>query len=231
RALPTPPPLQSAALPPAELVPLAAVDSPPLRSLVVNANQDSDNHTSELLLRHIGNREPTSGDVAASGRQHLTTFLQHRGIAASAFWVADGSGLSRQNRITPQALTQLLQTEAHNQDLRQSLAIAGQSGTLKRRLRHLNVRGKTGTLTGVAALAGYLETPTGDIPFSIFLNQSPATHAQNRAIVDEITNLIAQVQRCASLPPPLSPSAPTTEPAPPATPTPGPEPTILPAAP
>ncbi|MGQ9866687.1 MAG: D-alanyl-D-alanine carboxypeptidase/D-alanyl-D-alanine endopeptidase [Pseudanabaenaceae cyanobacterium] len=230
RALPTPPPLQAPS-PPPPLEPLAAIVSNPVRHLVAIANQDSDNHTAELLLRHIGNRGATPLEAAESGRQRLVIFLAERGLDPQAFSVADGSGLSRQNRITPRALTQLLQTEAANPDFRQSLAVAGQSGTLKNRLRHLNLQGKTGTLTGAATLAGYLTTPAGDIPFSVFLNQSPATPAQNRAIVDEITNIMAQVQRCPSPPPPLPPFAPRMEPAPPATPTLDPAPTSLPDAP
>ncbi|MFQ3680573.1 MAG: D-alanyl-D-alanine carboxypeptidase/D-alanyl-D-alanine-endopeptidase [Pseudanabaenaceae cyanobacterium] len=230
RALPTPPPLHPPANP-VDLEPLAAVVSNPLRQIVGTANRDSDNHTAELLLRHLGNLEPGNGDVAEGGRQRLAVFLRTRGVDTHTVFVADGSGLSRQNRISPRALTQLLQAEAHNPDFRQSLAIAGQNGTLRNRLSNLQLQGKTGTLTGIAALAGYLQTPSGEAPFTIFLNQSPAPNAQNRAIVDTAAMLMARLQDCDPSPPPSPQPEPKTAPTPPATPEPDPAPTTLPAVP
>lgn len=116
----------------------------------------------------------------------------------------DGSGLSRQNWLTPNGLVTLLQQMVRTEHASlwwRSLPLAGRSGTLRQRLRNTaaqdRVWAKTGTLRGVVALAGYVE-PVQDRPlvFSIVLNQAGTTPLQLRSGLDRIVLLLAQLQAC-----------------------------------
>jgi serine-type D-Ala-D-Ala carboxypeptidase/endopeptidase (penicillin-binding protein 4) len=84
---------------------------------------------------------------------------------------------------------------------RNSLAIAGQSGTLKNRFRDTPVagrlRGKTGFLSGATALSGYLEAPDySPLVLSILINHFDQPLGEIQGAIDEIVNLLAQLQKC-----------------------------------
>jgi D-alanyl-D-alanine carboxypeptidase/D-alanyl-D-alanine-endopeptidase (penicillin-binding protein 4) len=102
------------------------------------------------------------------------------GFRDNDFNLDDGSGLSRQNRLTPALLTGLLSrmwSSKHGPTMLSLLAAAGEEGTLERRLTappyRGNVRAKTGYINGVGALSGYATTRAGtEIAFSILINDS-----------------------------------------------------------
>ena len=84
---------------------------------------------------------------------------------------------------------------------RQSLAVAGISGTLKRRFTNTsiqgNLSGKTGTLTGVGALSGYLNTQSGlPLVFSIIVNNSELENREIRQAIDELIAIVNRLDRC-----------------------------------
>ncbi|MFM7712956.1 MAG: D-alanyl-D-alanine carboxypeptidase, partial [Microcystis sp.] len=96
---------------------------------------------------------------------------------------------------------QILQLMAENPDYRRSLAIGGIDGTLTNRFRQTPLEGrlqaKTGTLTGVIALAGYLETADNQpLIFSITVNNSDKTATTLRNGIDEVILLLGQLKRC-----------------------------------
>ncbi|MDA0268777.1 MAG: D-alanyl-D-alanine carboxypeptidase/D-alanyl-D-alanine-endopeptidase [Cyanobacteria bacterium] len=156
-------------------------------------NRDSHNGYADDLLRRIG------------GQSAVQRVLTPLGINVDSYEQADGSGLSRRNRATPDALVTLLkamriQAEAGDIFYR-SLAVAGTSGTLRNRFRDTAVQGrlqgKTGTLNGVRALSGYLESSSyGTLVFSILINQPGQSGSVMLRAIDQIVLQAARVTPC-----------------------------------
>lgn len=189
---------------------LAFIESPPLSELVMEVNQKSNNLYTEVLLRSLGAnaglkiKTPQPENTAEAGLQVLKATLTELGVDPDTYQLGDGSGLSRQSLVSPQALVQTLRAMAfspHAQLYRSSLPIAGASGTLRGRFRETSaanaVQAKTGTLTGVSALSGYVANPEYEtLVFSIIVNQSDRSSSSLRQAIDEIVLLLTQVRRC-----------------------------------
>jgi D-alanyl-D-alanine carboxypeptidase/D-alanyl-D-alanine-endopeptidase (penicillin-binding protein 4) len=143
-------------------------------------------------------------DTGEIGLKELKTALTQLGVNPNSYILADGSGLSRHNLISPEALVQTLRFMANSPAAsiyRQSLPIAGESGTLKNRLNstpnRVILQAKTGTLSGVSALSGYIEVPDYEpLVFSIIVNQSDLSAASMRSATDEIVLLLNRLRRC-----------------------------------
>lgn len=187
---------------------LATVESPPLAELVRETNRESNNLYAEVLLRLLGkvtDKMPQQQeDTGEIGLKELKTALTQLGVNPNSYILADGSGLSRHNLISPEALVQTLRFMANSPAAsiyRQSLPIAGESGTLKNRLNstpnRVILQAKTGTLSGVSALSGYIEVPDYEpLVFSIIVNQSDLSAASMRSATDEIVLLLNRLRRC-----------------------------------
>jgi D-alanyl-D-alanine carboxypeptidase/D-alanyl-D-alanine-endopeptidase (penicillin-binding protein 4) len=124
--------------------------------------KNSDNLYAESMFYQLGAATGASPAKASHGRQMILKTLKKAGVTGQ-YNIADGSGLSLYNYVTPELLAKLL-IYAYRKSgiiryLYVSLPIAGEDGTLKKRMKdspaHLNVRAKTGTVTGVSSLAGY----------------------------------------------------------------------------
>jgi D-alanyl-D-alanine carboxypeptidase/D-alanyl-D-alanine-endopeptidase (penicillin-binding protein 4) len=146
---------------------LATQDSPPLSELAVSMMKVSQNQYAEVLLKAIG------------GRATVQDILNSWGVADNSYIIADGSGLSRYNYVTSEALVRILQKMRPDAEdtspFLQTLPVAGRDGTLSRRLTGTpaegKVRAKTGTVDNVRAIAGYVETADGEtLVFSIIAN-------------------------------------------------------------
>ncbi|APB33506.1 D-alanyl-D-alanine carboxypeptidase/D-alanyl-D-alanine-endopeptidase [Gloeomargarita lithophora Alchichica-D10] len=159
---------------------VAAVQSVPVTQLVTQINQVSDNLYAEALLRHLGAVSNPRIPSDLAGIQTVQKVLGGLGVTPGGVLQKDGSGLSRHNRVTPAALVQMLQGMAASSPYVNSLAAPGLPGTLRRRFTQtdINLQAKTGTLSGVASLAGYLQPRNRPrLVFTIVVNQSeqPAT--------------------------------------------------------
>jgi D-alanyl-D-alanine carboxypeptidase/D-alanyl-D-alanine-endopeptidase (penicillin-binding protein 4) len=143
---------------------LARAVSPPLAQVVERVLEVSDNEGAEVLARHVGLAVSGTGSSAAGAEAVLST-LSRLGVRTGNARVYDGSGLSRENRIDPDTLVDVLRVAASGDhpDLRPvvtGLPVAGFTGSLAFRFSEApaagrgRVRAKTGTLTGVSALAG-----------------------------------------------------------------------------
>ena len=161
-------------------------------------NKHSNNQAAEALLRVIGSRSPDARRIgqAAAGKRLVGGYLTTSGIPSTAFQVGDGSGLSRENQMTPAALTQLLVTMASGPSaavFKDSLAVPRGEGTLERRLpgieRYARVAAKTGHIRGVNTLSGYLDTAKGSYAFSVLTNGTKG-RAGNE-LLDIVTTQIA----------------------------------------
>lgn len=184
---------------------VAAVESPPLSELLQEVNQNSNNLYAEVLLRTIGvSDRQTNQNTIDLGLAALKQTLTQLGVDPQSYVLVDGSGLSRHNFISPEALVQTLKAMARSADAKiyqASLPVAGMSGSLQRRFLNTPaqgiVRAKTGTMTGVVALSGYVNSPDYQpLVFSIIVNQSNQTAATSRQAVDDIVLLLARLRRC-----------------------------------
>ncbi len=184
---------------------VAFVESPLLSDLVMETNQNSNNLYAEALLRAIALQPKKPNQTTVNtGLEVLKTTLTQLGVNPTGYVLVDGSGLSRHNLISPEALVQVLQAMAKTPAAslyRASLPIAGKSGTLKTRFLNTPAEGivqaKTGTVTGVVSLSGYVNTPKYEpLVFSIIVNQSEQKAKALREGVDEIVVLLTQLQHC-----------------------------------
>lgn len=189
---------------------LAAVESPPLSLLVFETNQESNNLYAEVLLRTLQisaqqfpDTSPNSNS-ADIGLQQLKATLTALGVDPESYIIVDGSGLSRHNLVSPKAIVQTLQLMAKTPQARvyrNSLPVAGVSGTLKNRFRNTiaqgNIQAKTGSMTGVSTLSGYLDVPGYQpLVFSIMVNQSEQSLTTLRQGIDEIVLLLTRLRSC-----------------------------------
>lgn len=168
---------------------IAKLESPPLSVIAARTMKPSQNMYTETLLWTLGEDRRTklaaagaqlsTRDSAELGIESVETFMKEIGIAEDGIIQHDGSGLSRHNLITPEAVVQLYSYMAKqsrfSQAWRDSLTIGGVDGTLRNRFRGTkasgNVRGKTGTIDQVSALSGYVTTAGGEqLVFSMVVN-------------------------------------------------------------
>tara|TARA_B100001175_G_scaffold309290_1_gene310772 strand:- start:7522 stop:8835 length:1314 start_codon:yes stop_codon:yes gene_type:complete len=147
-------------------------ESAPMHALLSLANTESHNFTAEVLLREGAE----SWDLNRA-LQTNTHWLQAQGVPMRGLRLRDGSGLSRANRVTSRTLAALLWRMAQHPlgaYYQASMAITGRRGTLRRYWRGTSLQGrfwgKTGTLRGVRAVSGILETTNGPRYVSMIAN-------------------------------------------------------------
>ncbi len=160
--------------------PVTSLPSPPLSKLVATMNRESINHYAEQIFRNAA-RGPDRRDAGTAERaqEQLDSLLSVRaGIAPGTVIASDGSGLSVLDRVTPRSLVQLLHHAHHapwGSTFHASLPVAGESETLRARMRGTaaqgNLHAKTGTTNDVISLAGYVAAENGEIlAFSFLYN-------------------------------------------------------------
>ncbi len=172
---------------------IAMRSSPPMVEVLQVLEKVSQNLHTELMLREVA-RVTRGAGTRESGLQELAAWLAGIGIKSEEWRAEDGSGLSRNDEVSPRAMTRLLRYMAasKNGDAWLSLLpVGGEDGTLEHRLCCVSegkqVRAKTGTLTRAIALSGYADSRTrGRLGFSILVNNFAASSAEVRAWVDRI---------------------------------------------
>jgi D-alanyl-D-alanine carboxypeptidase/D-alanyl-D-alanine-endopeptidase (penicillin-binding protein 4) len=172
--------------------------SPPLSSLAVRLMKASQNLYAETLIKTIGAAGGTATGLA--GRMLAQAALQAWGVPPESLILRDGSGLSRYDYVTPEALVTILAHVAADDRLRgpfaAALPLAGRDGTLAARMRGTpaegNVRAKTGSMANVRALSGYATTLASEpLVFSIIVNNfDTAGSAINDAIDAIVVRLV-----------------------------------------
>ncbi len=172
---------------------LASRDSLPLADDVRIINKISQNLHAELALRMVG-REKGKAPTLEAALATMKTLLTQASILPEELSFSDGSGLSRQNLVTPRAVTKLLifaDSQPWGAIYRDTLPVAGVDGSLSERMKTTVAQGrvsaKTGTLGNVNALGGYLTTLRGErLVFSVFSNHHRLTSRGAVKIIDKM---------------------------------------------
>jgi len=159
---------------PADVALVAELKSAPLTEYLADMLTNSDNNSADLLLKEIGLRTG-DGATRTGGIAAVVRYLGEQGLPVDGLALSDASGLDRGNRVPCTLIQSILEQDGGFGPLGSGLAVAGQSGTLRRFFTETaavgRLRAKTGTLTGVKALSGFLPYTESDaLVFTLVLN-------------------------------------------------------------
>ena len=176
---------------------LASSESATLRNVLAVMDRDSDNFRAEMVLKELGAESGTGGTTAA-GAAVVRRSLAAAGVPLAGVAIADGSGLSRLDRLTAHAIASILTTTWNDQSLKTAfwaaLPAAGEQGTLAHRLNKTAavgvVHAKTGTTNEASALSGYVRDR---FAFVVVQNGSPVAATAARKAQDRFATALARV--------------------------------------
>lgn len=170
----------------------------PIAEVFARCNQDSLNLAAEALVKTIS-AENTLGRINGEwphGHKLIERYLLSLGVAAEEFRLDDGSGLSRENRLSPHTLVSVLRavyTGPHRVFYESTLASGGEEGTLRKYFHEEtykgNIIGKTGYINGVRSFSGICRTERGDYIFSIL---TEGGNGYTRQAINDIAKAIYQ---------------------------------------
>jgi D-alanyl-D-alanine carboxypeptidase/D-alanyl-D-alanine-endopeptidase (penicillin-binding protein 4) len=174
---------------------LASVSSPTLGAMVRFMDRESDNFTAEMLLKQLGLTELDRG-TSAAGASVVMQALAEAGVPMTGVRIVDGSGLSRLDRLTANALGSLLKVAwadpVVGPTLLSALPVAGVNGTLQHRLSKPPARGrvlaKTGTTDDASSLSGYV---SDRYAFAVVQNGHPLSYWWARRAQDRFAQILA----------------------------------------
>lgn len=180
---------------------VALHNSPPLSQMLAMLLKPSNNLIAECLLKNLGANVKKDGSTAAGG-QVMLEFMKKIGADMTAIAIADGSGLARTNYISPRNLTLLLRYiywHPHYKIFLDALPVAGVDGTLKKRMAGTpaenNVRAKTGYVSRVSTISGYVTTKGGEpLVFSIMMNNHLCSNREAVAVQDRILEYLSNLE-------------------------------------
>jgi len=165
----------------------------PLYQLVAYMNKFSNNFMAEQILRTLAAETVSVPGTEKDGIRKVEEYLRSLGYSDESFRVMDGSGFSRDNRLSASLIVKLLEREygrwENGPEFLSSLALMGLDGSVKDRLKNTTrtIRVKTGTLSSISALSGFYPTDYGDIlVFSIIFNDWQCTHDEAMRIQHRI---------------------------------------------
>lgn len=158
----------------------------------------SDNFYAEAMFYQLGAATGHRPSTAKHSAQVVKQLIQKVGNGKNPYRVADGSGLSLYNYVTPELEMRLLRYAYRNSNIYQhllpSLPIAGVDGTLNTRMKGTfaeeNVKAKTGTVTGISALAGYCTSANGHLLCFSIINQGIMKSDSGRNFQNKVCNAL-----------------------------------------
>ena len=179
---------------------LISHSSKPLHLIVQKVLKESDNLYAECLFKKLGAIQCEPPGNWQKGGKAVRDFLEKKlHFKSNDFVILDGSGLSRYNLFSPHQMVTLLKW-AHEQftfshEFKSSLAISGVDGTLEDYLNSSDLKGKikakTGVMTGIASLSGYLMTEKGEeLAFSIMCNGFVKSQKEIKQLEEAICTLL-----------------------------------------
>jgi D-alanyl-D-alanine carboxypeptidase/D-alanyl-D-alanine-endopeptidase (penicillin-binding protein 4) len=183
--------------------PIVSYQSAPLSTLAVRLMKISQNQYAETFLKSVA-AAPGVVPTAAAGWKAAQAIFARWGVPPGALIQRDGSGLTRYDFVTPDALVIILTHVDRDPRLKgpfeASLPIAGRDGTLSNRMKGTaaegNARAKTGSMTAVRGTSGYVTTADGEpLVFSILANNYDVPASTITAVEDAIIVRLAQFRR------------------------------------
>ena len=168
--------------------------------ILMRMMKDSDNLYAESLFYQLAASTGERPAKAKHARKEIGRLIEKVGLQPSRYKIADGSGLSLYNYVSPELEVDFLRYAYRHPEIYDNmlpcLPIAGVDGTLSKRMRkgaaHENVKAKTGTVTGVSSLAGYLTTANGHrICFSI-INMGIRHSSSGRNFQDKVCQALCK---------------------------------------
>ena len=187
----------AAARMPAGTTRVASIESAPLKDVVAEILENSDNLAAELLVKEMGTRPGVPGSTVAGLAAIDERLRQLADVAPDEVDAVDGSGLDRSDRTTCAVLQRVVASGPAG--LSEGLPVAGRNGTLYRRFLNTpaagKVRAKTGSLEGVAGLSGLVSAEGGrTVAFSLIANELPSTSA-GVGLQDRVVNVLSAFPR------------------------------------
>lgn len=180
---------------------LAKADSKPVAQAVADMLKFSNNYVAEMLTKDLAAQNGSAPASLEEGMRLIRAHLNSIGIDSKNFILLNPSGLSRKNKMRPRDLVEIL-ADAHKNfptfgELLSSLPLAGEDGTLKHRMIGTPaagwVRGKTGSLSGIVALAGYAGRREGGMRAFAFIFNGKAEQGETaRHLFDHLATELVQ---------------------------------------
>ncbi len=178
--------------------------SRPLSLIIQDMNKISNNFIAEQVLKTAGAEKFGVPGTTKKGLNLVTQFMGSLGYSTSSYTIVDGSGLSRENRLSADQIVDVLKSMYSDFSLwpefASSLGIMGIDGSLKKRLNGLSkrryIRAKTGTLNGSNSLSGYIGAGGGEeLAFSILVNSKKCSWNKATKIQDDIVSKLLEFSR------------------------------------
>ena len=190
---------------------VTSIESAPLRDIVAEILENSDNMAAEMLVKEMSAKPGVPGTTTAGLAAVTERLRQVVGAGPEEMVAVDGSGLDRGDRLTCGLLQRVLATAGESGPLAQGLPQAGRNGTLFRRFLGTpaagKVRAKTGSLEGVVGLSGFVSAQAGrTLAFSLLANDLPSM-AVGAGLQDRVANVMSGYPR-APTPEELGPKPP-----------------------
>jgi serine-type D-Ala-D-Ala carboxypeptidase/endopeptidase (penicillin-binding protein 4) len=179
---------------PADAVLVSAFDSLPMSEIIRLVNKYSNNVMARHLLLTLGAERFGAPATTENGRAAIRAWLAEHSIDMPGFVLDNGSGLSREERVTVRGLTELLDIAWHSPfmpEFAASLPLSATDGTLRNRFRAAGMQGrlrmKTGRIDGVSGLAGFVNAASGKTYVVVILINHPgAQNGSGEAIQAEL---------------------------------------------
>lgn len=177
---------------------IAEIQSPTVADIVYKTNQNSVNLFAEYLLKHVGLRMRGKASLY-SGVVAIENYLKANNAVLEGINIMDGCGLSRMNTITPHFMTSLLcdyyRCSPYFNEFYRSLPVSGESGTLASFGKHKPLKGrinaKTGTMTRVKSLCGFITTQSGKLLcFSFTVNNQSCSAGKLKSIMEDVFEIV-----------------------------------------
>ncbi len=178
---------------------LAKSESKPLEYIVADMDKFSNNYVAEMLTKNLSAYKYGQGTLA-KGIELIKETLNKAGVTSQEFELYNPSGFTRENKFTPNSMIKIL--EMMRKDFRifshflNALPISGVDGTLKNRMKNGNarrwIRAKTGLLTGVNTLAGYMGLENGEVITFVLIHNGPQDGAKVRSSFDNLLNNLTE---------------------------------------
>lgn len=173
-----------------------------LITALLNVNKNSNNLSAEMVLCALAEKFYGRPATSANGIKVINDLIRLAGHIPEKYRIVDGSGVSHYNLVSAELICSVLIYIYNNEksvfsNLFETLPIGGVDGTISKRMMnsaaYRNVRAKTGTLSGVSALSGYVISANGNkIAFSFLMQNHVGQTAKAREIQDEICRILAE---------------------------------------